>query len=177
MARYGDYQYDTTPRKIEPEYTPRTRTNSKSTTTVKTKKTKKASTVNQRQKKQLQKVLKKKRSKTVAYVLLGFAVLLTISYRNSLITENFNKVEDLKKELSVLKKENEQLEVSIQNSLNLNNIEQAAKEKLGMQKLTSKQTVYVNLPKKDYVEPSSEKIIMEEKNWFEQLMDKIKSIF
>ena len=31
-----------------------------------------------------------------------------------------------------------------------------------MQKLTSKQTIYLNLPKKDYVEPSSEVIVLEE---------------
>ena len=54
--------------------------------------------------------------------------------------------------MSSLEKENEQLKVNIENSVNLNNIEQAAKEKLGMQKLTNKQAVYVSLPKKDYIE-------------------------
>ena len=43
-----------------------------------------------------------------------------------------------------------------------------------MNKLTNKQTVYVTLPKKDYVESPSEKVITkEEKNWFESLVDKI----
>ena len=103
-----------------------------------------------------------------------FVLLLTISYRNSQINEKFNQVQTLKRELSSLKKENEQLEVSIENSVNLNTIEKQAKEKLGMQKLTNKQTVYVSLPKKDYVESASEEVVIEkEKNWFEKFVDKI----
>ena len=101
-------------------------------------------------------------------------MLLTISYRNSQINEKFTEVQTLKKELSSLEKENEQLEVTIQNSLNLNNIEKQAKEKLGMQKLTNKQTVYVTLPKRDYVEPATEEVVkQDEKNWFQQFVDKI----
>ena len=43
-----------------------------------------------------------------------------------------------------------------------------------MQKLTNKQTVYVALPKKDYVETSTEEVIVEEeRNWLEQLIEKI----
>ena len=43
-----------------------------------------------------------------------------------------------------------------------------------MQKLTNKQTVYVNLPKEDYVESASEEVVVqEEENWFEQILDKI----
>ena len=68
----------------------------------------------------------------------------------------------LEKQISQIKKENEQLEVSIQNSLNLSQIETLAKEKLGMQKLTSKQTIYIDLPKKDYVESGSEEVKIEE---------------
>ena len=108
------------------------------------------------------------------YVIAIFIVLLAISYRNSQINESFNKVQTLKKELSSIEKENEQLKVNIENSLNLSNIEQQAKEKLGMQKLSSNQTIYINLPKKDYVETAPEKVIVqEEKNWFEKFIDKI----
>ena len=100
--------------------------------------------------------------------------LLTISYRNSVINESFTKVQSLKTELAALQKENEQLEVSIENSLNLNNIEQAAKEKLGMQKLGSKQTHYITLPKKDYVEVASEEVILDEEvSWFDKILNKI----
>ena len=83
-------------------------------------------------------------------------------------------MQSLKKDLASIKKENEQLEVSIENSLNVNTVEKLAKEKLGMQKLTNKQTVYVALPKKDYVETSTEEVIVEEeRNWLEQLIEKI----
>ena len=53
-------------------------------------------------------------------------------------------------------------------------VEKIAKEKLGMQKITNKQIEYVSLPKKDYVESSSEKVIINnQKNWFEQFVDKV----
>ena len=107
-------------------------------------------------------------------VIAIFALLLTISYRNSQINEKFTQVQSQKKELASLQKENEQLKVNIANGLNLNNIEKIAKEKLGMQKLTNKQTLYVSLPKKDYVESASEKVVIEkEKNWFENFVNKI----
>ena len=107
-------------------------------------------------------------------VIAIFGLLLTISYRNSQINEKFNEMQSLKKELSSLQKENEQLKVNIANGLNLANIEKLAKEKLGMQKLTNKQIVYVSLPKKDYVESASEKVVIKDQtNWFEKLVNKI----
>ena len=104
-------------------------------------------------------------------------LLVTISYRNSQINEKFSEVQNLKEQLASIEKENEQLEVSIENSLNANNIEKLAKEQLGMQKLTNKQTVNVVLPKKDYVEPARQKVVIEknqEENWFQKLLDKLK---
>ena len=66
------------------------------------------------------------------------------------------------------------MKVNIENNLNLNTIEKMAKEKLGMQKLTNRQTVYINLPKKDYVEPASEKIVKNSnENWFQKLTNKL----
>ena len=103
-----------------------------------------------------------------------FLLLLTISCRNSQIDKKFDQIQDQKKQLATLQKENEQLKVSIENSLNLNNVEKVAKEELGMQKLSNKQTVYVTLPKKDYVESASEKVKIDEKSsWWETLVDKI----
>ena len=67
-----------------------------------------------------------------------------------------------------MQKENEQLEVNIESSINLTNIEKEATEQLGMQKLTNDQKIYVSLPKKDYVQPTTEDIIKSNKNnnWF-----------
>lgn len=171
-GRYSGYQYETSPRKIKPEYEPqqkkknsnKTGNNNKNKTSTAKKKTTSANT---KRKKHVNSQVK-----VVSYVLLGFVILLAISYRNSLITESFNKKEQLKSDLAVIEKENQQLEVNIQNSLNLSNIEKAAKENSGMKKLDATQKHYVNLPKKDYVEPASEQIIIEEeKNWFEKIIE------
>lgn len=154
------YQYETSPRKLKPEYEPQKKQYEKN----------KKSTA----KKQSQKVQKKSHSKIILYVIIGFTILFAISYRNSLITESFDRKENLKKELSNLQKENAQTEINIQSSLNLSNIEKSAQSKLGMKKLDESQKVYVSLPKKDYVEPSSEQVIVtEEKGWFEQLIENI----
>lgn len=161
----GRYQYGTSPRKIETDYRKKKEYKKGNLKIVKQL---------PRQEVKISKEQRKRQIKLTLLVVAIFALLLTISYRNSQINESFNKVQKLKQELSSLEKENEQLNVNIENGLNLNNIEKIAKEKLGMQKLTSKQTVYVTLPKKDYTESASEKIIIEkEKSWIEQLIDKI----
>lgn len=163
MSRNG-YQYETSPRKLDPKVQ---------------KKGKKTSNIKivkdlPRQEVKVPKEQRKKQAKVTLWVVGIFVILLTISYRNSRINENFSNVQNLKKELATVQKENEQLKVNIENSLNLNNIEKIAKEKLGMQKLTTNQTIYITLPKKDYVESASEEVIIEKnKNWFEELIDNI----
>ena len=78
----------------------------------------------------------------------------------------------MKANLAAIEKQNEQLKVNLENSLNLSNIEKLAEEKLGMQKLDNSQKVYVSLDKKDYVEAASEEVkIEEDKTWIEQLLD------
>lgn len=162
MAR-NMYEYSTSPRKLEPDY--------------KRKKQKRNLRVVKdmpRQEVKLSSAQKERQVKLTLIVIGIFILLLTISYRNSQINEKFNNVQTLKKQLSVLQKENEQLKVTIENGENLNNIEKEAKEKLGMQKLTNKQTVYVNLPKKDYVESPSEKVVIEQNdNWLTKIVNKI----
>ena len=169
-TRRAGYQYETSPRKLKPEYEPQKSPYSK----------KKSYTLKQKEKEQKPKEKRqlKPKVKVVLYVLMGFGILFAISYRNSLITASFNKKEDMKKELSVLQKENAQLQISIQNSLNLANVEKSATAMLGMKKLDDSQKVYVNLPKKDYVEPASEQIVVtEEKSWFQNIIDGITSLF
>lgn len=156
--RYNGYQYETSPRKIEPEYRPY-----KKQEPYKNKK----STVNKNKTKKVDKKVKAKsklkpKAQIALYLAIGFIVLFSISYRNSLINESFNEKESKKEELSSIRKENEQLKVNIESSLNLNNVEQMAKEMLGMQKLDNKQKVYVSLPKKDYIQPATEEVIIEE---------------
>lgn len=154
--RYQGYQYETSPKKLEPEYEPRKNPYQKKKSSTKK--------ITQKNKK---KHLKPK-AKLILYMMVSFFILFAISYQNSLITESFNKKETLKKDLSALEKENEQLKVNIEKSLNLNNVEQSAKEMLGMQKLDNSQKVYINLPKKDYIETNVEEVIIEEKTSFWQ---------
>lgn len=164
MAR-NRYEYETSPRKLEPDIQKRKQAQRKKLKIVEDL---------PRQHVKISKEQKNKQKKVTLIVIGIFVLLLTISYRNSQINEKFNQVQNLKRELSSLQKENEQLKVSIENSLNLNTIEKLAKEKLGMQKLTNKQTIYIDLPKKDYVEPAYEEVVIEkEKNWFEKLVSKI----
>lgn len=161
------YQYGTSPRKLEPDYT------RKSKQKPKRKQLKVVEDLPRKQVK-ISKEQKQRQLKMTVFVVGLFLALLTISCRNSQIDKQFNQIQDQKKQLAALQKENEQLKVSIENSVNISNIEKIAKEELGMQKLSSKQTVYVTLPKKDYVESASEKVVIEQnKNWFEKLADKI----
>ncbi len=162
------YQYETSPRKLRPEYEPQKNPYAK----------KKSSALKQNKPKQKEKRHLKPRAKAVLYILLGFTILFAISYRNSLITESFNEKENLKKQLGTIQKENAQLQISIQNSLNLVNIEKSASSMLGMKKLDDSQKVYVSLPKRDYVEPASEQVVItEEKGWFQKIIDNISNLF
>ena len=162
--RYSRYQYETSPRKLEPEYE-----------TIKEEYSrKKSSTVKKSANKSKAKKQLKAQIKILTYIFLIFAGLLVISYRNSLINESFNENEKLKTDLAAIEKENEQLKVNLENSLNLNNIEKLAKTKLGMQKLDSSQKVYVNLDKKDYVDPASEEVIIEnDTSWIQKIINAI----
>ena len=161
------YQYGTSPRKIEPDYDRKNKKTSKKGQLKVLKELPK-------QQVKLSKEQRNRQMKMTVTVVGLFLLLLTISCRNSQIDKKFDQIQDQKKQLATLQKENEQLKVSIENSLNLNNVEKVAKEELGMQKLSTRQTVYITLPKKDYVESASEKVkIEEEKNWWEKLADKI----
>ena len=164
MARY---EYETSPKKIEE---PRKKTKKEA-------KQKKIKIVKEvpRQEVKVSKEQRKKQIKMTVWIAIIFLALLTISYRNSQINIKFNEIQNQKKELAALEKENEQTEINIENNLNLSNIEKEAKERLGMEKLTNKQTVYVTLPKKDYIESASEKVVIEEEeeSWFKKILDLI----
>lgn len=169
---FNKYQYETSPRKLEPEYAPKKNTykGKKSTARKPEEKIKKVS------KKQIKEEQKKQR-KTIAYLVLGFGILFAMCYQNAQIDENFEKMKDLKKELASVEKENSQLELAIESNLNLSNVEQQAKELLGMQKLTSKQIVYVNLDKDDYIEPAAESVNIAEESIFQKAANLVKGLF
>lgn len=148
--RYYGYDFGTSPRKLEPIPTRRVPQKEKTYPNKKKVQSKK----NKVQKAKLSQ-LRKQKIKMMIYLGIFFGILFAISYRYSLINEEFNNVQKTKKNLLAIQKENEQTRIEIENNINLNNIEKIAKEKLGMQKLDQSQIVYVELDKKDYIETAS----------------------
>lgn len=158
MARVA-YQYETSPRKTKTQYKnqPAKR---------------KLEVIENKQKNhKLDKDAKNKRKSQVFLVIAIFATLLVISYRNSVINEEFKEIQSQKNQLAVIQKENKQLEVSLESSLNLNNIEKIATEQLGMKKQTSSQTIYTELDKEDHIEVSAEEIEKEDKSIFTKILE------
>ena len=157
----NSYQYGTSPRKYEPDYTE-----------VKVKK------VKIEKKSEKKKVnTKEKKGKNidlqVVIVLAIFGMLLTVSYREISIMEMFNQKKELETNLAVVQKENGQVEKSIkevESTLDWNSIQQKATEALGMQK---KSGIPIDLDKSDNVETTS-KVIKEEQV---SLVDKVIEYF
>ena len=162
-----DYQYGTSTRKIEPEYSPKKKSSNLSA------KEKKLRQQKQEERRQKIKLEKKKHHKNIAMIFAVFLVLLIVSYRNSLINEKFSEIQSKKSKLSSIEKANGQLEVNIEGSVNLGTIGNEAKETLGMGKLNNDQKVYVTLDKEDYVESSVDKKVNEQTNWFQKILEKI----
>ena len=175
MASYRGYgfQYETSPRKLQPEYEPNKNPYKKKKSSL----SKTKANSNKQQNKSKAKKKNKYNYKPVAYIMITFAMLFTISYRYSLINEQHNAKEEIKSKVSAVQKENEQLKVSIENSLNLSSVAKAAEDKLGMQKLDNNQKIYLDLQKKDYVEPASEEVIINDNiSWFERILNTLTQI-
>ena len=144
------YEHGTSPRKYNVDYDikPKTRTKTK----TKTQSKKKKKTAVQR----------------YGYIVLGTFLLFAflVSFRSSQIEAKNVEIQAEKKEIELLKNENAQLNMDLQKTLSLTNIEKQAKEKLGMQKLQSNQIRYVKLDKQDYIEPVSITKIEDSSNSF-----------
>lgn len=168
---YNRYQYETSPRKLKPEYETIKRTYPKKSSARKIDKKK----TRKKQNSESIKTDRAKRVKIVLYVAIGFIALFAISYRYAVIDKTYANLKNLRSDLGVIEKETAQLEANIESSLNLSKIEQDAKNLLGMKKLSSEQIVYVTLPKIDYVETSLEEITSEDtnSNWFVKIFNKI----
>lgn len=149
MAR-SYYQYETSPRKYEPEYTTRQTTKRK----TETKKISKQEIERRKLEKQRIKKAEERKRKTrlVIAVLTIFGMLLVVSYREISIMEIFNQKKAMEEQLAVIEKENGQVEKSIkevESTLDWNKIKQIATEQLGME---IKASTAVDLEKTDNVE-------------------------
>lgn len=163
------YQYETSPRKLSEYDIPKKKVKKASKPRNKTKISKE---------KMLEQETKMAKFNFTIILILALGCLLIMTLRNVKIDESFSELQGLEKEIASLEKENSQILVSIQNSLNLSNIETAAVSTLGMQKLTNKQTVYVSLDTKDYVEVNNQSTSNEEEqNFLQKLWDKFLDLF
>ncbi len=163
MAYNRYYQYETSPRKVKPEY--------EYTKTTYPKK----STARKVDKKEKEIQNRKLHIKIISYIAICFTALFIISYRYSMLDDTYAKLTSKRAELAAIDKENRQLEATIESNLNLTKIEEDAKNLLGMQKLSPEQKVYVTLPKTDHVETSSDEIkaASTKDNWLIDIINKI----
>ena len=176
----NSYQYGTSPRKYEPEYT-RTTTNTKRTKNptkqVARKENKNKVNTKVKEKRETKTEVKKNvqegknRALQVVTVLAIFGMLLTVSYREIAIMEMFNQKKNLENNLAVIQKEDGQVEKSIkevESTLDWNSIQQKAAEQLGMQK---KPGTLVDLDKTDNVETSNKLIKNEETSIIDRVIE------
>ena len=163
MAYNRYYQYETSPRKLKPEYETVKKTYPKKSTARKT------------NKKEEEKQKKALHIKIISYIAICFISLFIISLRYSKIDDTYAKLTSKKEELESIDKETRQLEAVIESNLNLTKIEEDAKNLLGMQKLKPEQKIYVTLPKTDHVEISSDKVEVNSSsgNWLKDIINKI----
>lgn len=156
MVTSRQYEYGTSPRKLEPQ---RQEQN-------KTKKNK-----NKKAKKNVSSVKKVKLFATLGII---FAIMFAICYRYSLIDQQFKDIQSLKKQYIALQTTNDQLEIGIQSSLDLTNVERYAKDKLGMKKADASQVKYVEIAKEDKVELNEN--IVQDKNIFQKFFEEVGKI-
>ena len=92
MAKYNTsrYQYETSPRKLQPEYIPTKKKYPKKSTV------RKSNIKNQNKKEETINI----NSKIILYIGIVFIILFAISYRNALIAQTYSQVKELKSELS-----------------------------------------------------------------------------
>ena len=88
-------------------------------------------------------------------VLLVVAFAFIVLARGVMITDRCASVEKKKTELNALVASNENLQVEIDSSLDLDKVEAFARDELGMRRAEKYQTVYLNLAQEGYVEKTS----------------------
>lgn len=167
------YQYGTSPRKYEPEYTTRKSKPKTTNKKVETKKVPQKSEAKKRIEKKKAQKAKERKNKTmqVIVVIAIFGMLLALSYREIVIMEMFNQKKELETQLSAIQKENGQVEKSIkeeESKLNWNEIKKTATDQLGMQIKTAEP---VKLDKFDNVETTNKLIEDEKTNIIEEIIE------
>ena len=164
MARTS-YQYETSPRKYEPEYTTRKITKKQAPKVSKKEIEKRLE--KERAKKAEE---RKKKAKQIFAVAFVFDMLLSLSYREIQIMEMFDQKKEQEDKLALIQKENGQIEKNIkeeESKLEWNTIKQRATEELGMEVKTG---IPINLERTDNVETENKYIKEDETSWLEKIV-------
>ncbi len=106
----------------------------------------------------------------VAAVCMAFALLLN----NSALLEKNAKIEELKGQLETVNAQAVAGQFEIERNMDLKKIEEEATTRLGMQRPTKAQTVYVDMGNCDYAETAEK---TETKNFFSALADNVLEYF
>ncbi len=94
---------------------------------------------------------------TVFSVILLSAMAFLVLFRGLMIQSGYDKLEEKNKELNAIIAENEKIQVKIDRTLDLENIENIAKNTYNMGEPTKAQTVYINLEQTEQVKKVSGK--------------------
>ena len=157
---YG-YQYETSPRKLDPEYEKRPVKKKK----VQSKKRNVTSKKVQNKKKQQKKVSFE--MKFFLHSMLFFAVIFAIIACQAMVNQRYKERESLKKEYS-------ELFVASKATNDMNENARVLASDYGMQ---TKSATLIDLETTDYIESSRSQVETEEMNLFEKLVNWIKNKF
>lgn len=104
----------------------------------------------EKKKKQQRKVMV--RRKLALYAAVVFVALFAILFRYVHIYDLHSEINEQTAKLENIRMENEQIELSIENMTDKTKIQQYAENELGLKKITTAQTVYLNPAKESYMQ-------------------------
>lgn len=94
--------------------------------------------------------LVKKKAKVLKNVLLAFTVAVTLVYRYSLIYDMEKNITEIKKEISVVNADNENLRIGLLKFNNIEEIEKISVQQLNMIPKSKTNVVYIDLEKNNF---------------------------
>lgn len=116
---------------------------------------------------------RKLKAKVLRNILLGFALAITLIYRYCLIYDMEKTAMDVKKQISSVNAENENLKIGLLKYNNIQLIEKTATEELNMIPKSKTNVVYVDLNKENFKDVTS---VQKEKEEGNDFIGKVKKI-
>lgn len=154
MANRGyGYQYETSPRKLEPEYKP---ANTKKKKTVQPKKVS-----NKKQPKKKQKKKMSFETKFFIHSMLAFSIIFAIIAGEALVKQRYKEKEGLKQEYN-------ELLASMNIAGSMSDDVRALASQYGMQ---TKSATLIDLGTSDYIESAENQAQAEEVSWLEKILN------